>query len=143
MFKMQALLRNCDQHVGACGDADLGLHGVLARAKKRFDSQVLLGLIEEQFDLSALLVQRSDQFWLEGEIVGQKHDVFARFVAHHHTTQRRWIVFARIENRQYPSLVLQHRRVGPIHRLGVTSLGLGIALAAMSHHTSGEGAQWQ
>ena len=40
MLKMQTFLCNGDQHIGAHGNPDLRLHGVLAVAQKRLDAQV-------------------------------------------------------------------------------------------------------
>ena len=41
-----------DEHIDAHGDPDLGLHGVLAGAIERLDSQVLLNPLEEQFHVT-------------------------------------------------------------------------------------------
>ena len=50
------LIKTGSQKVNAECDADLGAHGVFVRAKKRFDAQVLLNPLKEEFNLPAALV---------------------------------------------------------------------------------------
>lgn len=97
---------------------------------KQLDAQVLLDRFEEQFDLPALPLQVSNQFRLQGEIVGQKHQAFAGVVFNHHAAQDRGVILARIMHRQHTSLIAPHRRIDPIHRMRVTPLELGIAFGA-------------
>ena len=128
MLKMQALLCNGDQHVGANRNPDLRLHGVLARAQKRLDAQVLLDPFEEQLDLPALSIQIGNEFGPQGKVVGQKRDALARFVLDHHPAHSRGIVLAGIKHREHTDLVADDRRGAAIHRVGVTPSELGIAL---------------
>ena len=72
MVKMQTLLRDSDQHIGADCNPDLRLHCVLAGAQKRLDAQVLLDPFEEQFDLPTVSIPVGNEFWLQREVVGQK-----------------------------------------------------------------------
>jgi len=53
---VKLLLDDGNEHVGGHGAPDLRLHGVLSRAKKSLDAQVLLELLEEQLDQPAILV---------------------------------------------------------------------------------------
>ena len=78
---------NGDQHIGANRNPDLRLHGVLAGAQKCLDAQVLRDPFEEQLGRPALAVQICNEFWLQGEVVGQKRDALAGFVLDHHPAQ--------------------------------------------------------
>ncbi len=69
---MKLLFSNGDQDIGRDGAPDLRLHGVLAVAQKLLDSQMLLDLLEEQFDLPAALVKRCDGERRQGCVVGQE-----------------------------------------------------------------------
>jgi hypothetical protein len=130
MIKMQSFLGNGDQHVGGYGNPYLRLHGVLAGAKEHLDAQMLLDPFEEQLHLPALAVQTCNEFGAQCEVVGQKHQPFSVVVLDHHPTQRRGIVLARIEHAQHAGLIAQNIRVGPIHRVRVAPLELGVALGA-------------
>ena len=57
---MKLLLDDCDEHVGGHGAPDLRLHSVLAVAQEVLDAQVLLDPLEEQLDLPATLVERTN-----------------------------------------------------------------------------------
>ena len=70
---MKLLLDDGNEHVGGHGAPDLRLHGVLARAKKSLDAQVLLELLEEQLDLPAILVQGCNGQWWQTGGVGQEN----------------------------------------------------------------------
>jgi hypothetical protein len=41
-FQLQPLAHDCREHIGAHGDPDLRLHGILGRAEERLDAQMLL-----------------------------------------------------------------------------------------------------
>ena len=62
-LQSQALADDGDQHVDRDGDPDLGLHGILASAKERLDSEMLLDPFEQLNDIlpinNALLMPRS------------------------------------------------------------------------------------
>jgi hypothetical protein len=134
---MQAFLCDGDQHVGGYGDPDLRLHSVLAGTEEHLDAQVLLDPLEEQLDLPALTIQIGDHFGLQRKVVGQEHQPLASVVLDHYPTQRRRVVLARIKHRQHSSLVAQHRRVEPIHRVRVAPLELGIALGTRDEECLG------
>jgi len=55
----------------------LRFHGVLRRAVKMLDAEVLFDPLEKQFDLPTLFVKRGDGFRREHEIVCQKHEALA------------------------------------------------------------------
>lgn len=128
MVKMQTLLRNGDQHIGAHRNPDLRSHGVLTGAQKHLNSQVLLDPFEEQLDLPALTVQVGNEFWLQGEVVGQKRDSLARFVLDHDPAQGGRIVLAGIEHGEYASLNADDRGGATVHGLGIAPPALGVAL---------------
>ncbi len=137
MLKMQTFLCNGDQHIGAHGNPDLRLHGVLAGAQKRLDAQVLLDPFEEQLDLPTLAVQVGNELWLQGKVVGQKGDALAGLVLDYNTSQSGWIVLAGIEHREYADLVADDRGVAAVHGIGIASLELRVALG--SRHEEGLG----
>jgi hypothetical protein len=124
--QMQAFLGNGDQHVSADRDPDLRLDRVLGGSKKRFDPQVLLDPLEEQFDLPALAIQVCNQLGFEREVVGQESDALARIVFGHHPAQRGGVILAGIENRQDAGLIAHDVGVGFVHRVGVAALELGV-----------------
>ena len=130
MIKMQTFFGNGDQQVGGNGNPNLRLHRVLAGAEEHLDAQMLLDPFEEQLHLPALAVQIGDQLRFQGEVVGQKHQALAGVVLDHHPANRRGIVLARKMPRQHASLIAQHQRTSPIHRMGVAPLELGVALGA-------------
>ena len=132
MLKMQTFLCNGDQHIGAHGNPDLRLHGVLAGTQKCLDTQVLLDPFEEQLDLPALTVQVGNELRLQGEVVGQKRDAFARFVLDHHSAQRRWIVLAGIEHREHTGLIADDRGGAAIHGVGKRRLNWVLLLARVT-----------
>ena len=146
MLKMQTLLRNGDQQVGGYGNPYLRLHRVLAGAKEPLDAQVLLDPFEEQLHLPALAVQVGNQFGLQSEVVGQKHQAFPCVVLDHHPAQRCRIVLARIVRRQHTRLIADHCRARPVHRLRIAPLELGVAfgtrhkesLGLVNHEQAGE-----
>lgn len=45
---VELLLDDGDEHIGGDSDPDLGLHGILRSAEKRFDVQVLCDPFEKQ-----------------------------------------------------------------------------------------------
>ncbi len=146
MIQMQTFLRNSDQQVSRYGNPDLRLHRVLAGAKEDLDAQVLLDPFEEQLHLPALAVKISDQFGLQGKVVGQKHQPFPAVVFDHDPTQRRGVCLARKTGRQHTRLIAQHRSAQPVHRVRVTALEFGVALGTrhkeglrlVNHKQSGE-----
>ena len=75
---MKLLLDNGDEHVGADGAPDLRLYRVLTGTQEFLDSQVLFDPLEEQLDLPAVLVQRSDSQRRQRRVVGQEDQVLAR-----------------------------------------------------------------
>jgi len=127
---MQALLRVGDQQIRRYGNPYLRLVGVFAGAKEHLDMQVLLDPFEEQLHLPALAVQVGNQLRLQDEVVGEKHQPFATVVPDHHPAHRCGVIPARLVRRQHASLIAQHERVDPIHRMRVTPFELGIALGA-------------
>ena len=54
---MEMLADDGDQEVNAGGDPQLRLDGVLRRAQKRLDPQVLFDPFEKQFDFPSILVE--------------------------------------------------------------------------------------
>jgi len=64
------LFRDGDEQVHRHRNPDLSFDGILIRAIKRFDSQVLFDPFEKQFDLPARFVQRSDRRDRQVEVVG-------------------------------------------------------------------------
>ena len=128
MLKMQTFLCNGDQHIGAHGNPDLRLHGVLAGAQKRLDAQMLFDPFEEQFDLPALTIQVGNEFWLQGEVVGQKRDALSCFVLDHHSAQSRRIVLAGVVDREHTDLIANDGGGTAVHRIGVSPSELGVAL---------------
>lgn len=66
---MKLPLDDGDEHVGADGAPDLRLHGVLARAQKFLDPQMLLDPLEEQLHLPAALVQSGDGQRWQGRVL--------------------------------------------------------------------------
>ena len=80
--------------------------------------------------LPALAVQTGNQLGTQRKVVGQKYQAFSSVVLDHHPAQRGRVVLARIERAQNTCLVAQHLRFGPILRVRVTPLELGVALGA-------------
>ena len=75
---IEFLFHDGHEHVYADGDPDLCGEGVERRAEERLDAQVLLDPFEEQLDLPAVLVKVGDGERREREVVGEKHESFAR-----------------------------------------------------------------
>ena len=75
---MKLLFDDGDQHVGGHGAPDLRLYRVLAGAQESLDAQVLLDPFEEQLDLPAALVERSDRQRRQRRVVGQENQRLAR-----------------------------------------------------------------
>lgn len=130
MGQIQALFGYSNQHVSADCYPNLRLHRVLAGAVEHFDSQMLLDPLEEQFHLPALAIQVGNQCGLQNEVVRQKNDAFACFVLDNDTAQQCRIVLAGVEQRQYTRLIAHDIRRDLVHRVGIASLELGIALGA-------------
>lgn len=99
---MQTFFDDSDEDVSTDRDPYLRLHCVLAGSQKGFDTQMLLGPFEEQFDLPALLVKCRDHLWLESKVVGQKSDTLSSLVLDDDAPQRRRIVLARINTVSTP-----------------------------------------
>ena len=125
---MQTFLRDCDYQVGRYGNPYLRLDGVLAGAKKHLDAQVLLDPFEEQLHLPALAIKIGNQFGLQAEVVGQKHQPFSGIVPDHHAAHRRGVLLARLIGCQHAGLIAQHCSTHAVHRMRVTPLELDIAL---------------
>jgi hypothetical protein len=66
-----------NQHVGAHGRPDLGLHGVLAGAEKVPDAQVSFDQLEKEFDLPTAFVEPSNGGGFQHCVVGQKDECLA------------------------------------------------------------------
>ena len=66
------------EEVGADGNPDLRLHGVLAGAVERLDAQVLLYPFEEQLDLPASLVDLRHDDGFDLEVVGEEDQGLSR-----------------------------------------------------------------
>lgn len=130
MWQIQSLFGYSNQHVSADCYPNLRLHRVLAGAVEHFDSQMLLDPLEEQFHLPALAIQVGNQCGLQNEVVRQKNDAFACFVLDNDTAQQCRIVLAGVEQRQYTRLIAHDIRRDLVHRVGIASLELGIALGA-------------
>jgi len=73
---LQLLFDDRNQHIGAHGAPDLGLHGVFAGAKKVLYAQVLLYPFEKQFDLPAAFVKIGNSDGGQCGVVGQKDECF-------------------------------------------------------------------
>ena len=74
---MKLFFDNGDQHVSGDGTPDLRFHGILAVADETLDAQMLLDPLEEQLDMPAALVERSDGQGRQRRVVGQKHQRLA------------------------------------------------------------------
>jgi hypothetical protein len=136
MFKLQAFLRDGDQHIRRYGDPDLRLHRVLAGAKEHLDAQVLLDPFEEQLDLPSLTVEVGNHVWLQGEVVGQKHQAFPLVVLGHHTAHRTCGVERRCHaNASYGASIVNSGWPGGIRHSQANS-GAGLW-----HHQIGAGVQ--
>jgi hypothetical protein len=127
---MQTFLDDSDEDVSSDRDPYLRLDGILAGTQKGFDTQMLLDPFEEQFGLPALLVKCCDHLWLEREIVGQQGEAFPGLVPDHDTPQRRRIILARLENRQYARLIAQDVARGSIDWMRIAPFELGIAFCS-------------
>ena len=55
------------KHIGSDGAPELNAHGVVARAQKMLNIQVLLDPFEEQFDLPAAFVEGADRRRRQGD----------------------------------------------------------------------------
>ena len=58
--KLKLLSETGDQHISGNGTPDPHLNCILAVSDKMLDAQMLLGPFEEQLDLPAVLVKRSN-----------------------------------------------------------------------------------
>jgi hypothetical protein len=115
VMNSQFFFDNSDQDVNAHGDPDLRLDGVVGRAEKRLDVQVLFDPFEEQFDLPAALVQFGDCHRVEREVVGQKDQpVFGVGVVITDPAQRRRIILGGARALQQNSLIAA-KAGGPVH----------------------------
>ncbi len=100
---METFFQNSDEQVHGDGTPDLSAHGVLARAVKGFDAQMLLDPFEEQFDLPTALIELRDGPCGHGEVVGQKDQRLAGLrIAIADAAQRDGIMLPRVKARQYP-----------------------------------------
>jgi hypothetical protein len=79
VMNSQFFFDNSDQDVNAHGDPDLRLDGVVGRAEKRLDVQVLFDPFEKQFDVPAKLVQPGNGPRRQNEVIGQKEETFMKF----------------------------------------------------------------
>lgn len=127
---MQTFFDDSDEDVSTGCDPYLRLHDILAGSQKGFDTQMLLGPFEEQFDLPALLVKCRDHLWFESEVVGQKDEAFSSLVLDDDAPQRRRIVLARINHRQHARLIAHHVGRGPVDRMRIAPFELGIAFGS-------------
>jgi len=125
---MQPLLRDGNEQICRYGNPYLRLDGVLAGAKEHLDAQMLLDPFEEQLHLPALAVKIGNQFGLQAEIVGQKHQPFSGVVLNHHPAHGRGVILARLIGCQHASLITQHGSTHSVHWMRVTSLELGVVL---------------
>jgi len=76
---MQLFFDDGDQYVGGHGAPDLRLDRILAVAQEFLDPQVLFDPLEEQLNLPAAFVQRSNGQGGQRRVVGQKNQCLARF----------------------------------------------------------------
>ncbi len=72
-IEVEPLLDDGDEHIDRDGDPDLALDRVLGSAEEALDAKMRLDPLEEQLDLPAALVERTDRQGRELEMVGQKH----------------------------------------------------------------------
>lgn len=78
--------------------------------------------------LPTLAVQVGNQFWFQGEVVGQKYQSFASVVLDHHAEKRYRVVLARKIGCEHSGLITQHHRNDPIYQMRVAPLEFGVAL---------------
>lgn len=73
------LIETGNHEIDANSDPDLGLHGVLGRAVKSFDPEILLDPFEKQFDMPTTLVDAGDGYCGQPEMVGNEDQTPACF----------------------------------------------------------------
>lgn len=79
LVDLEGLFENGHKQVGAHGDPDLCLDGVVAGAEEGLDAQVLLDPFEEQLDLPSALVNACHSQCWQGEVVREKDQILAGF----------------------------------------------------------------
>ena len=72
-IEIEPPLDDGDEDINRDGDPDLALDRVLGSAEEALDAKMLLDPLEEQLDLPAALVERTERQGRELEMVGQKH----------------------------------------------------------------------
>lgn len=82
LVQAAGLIENGHHQVGADGDPDLRLHGVLAGAEEGLDSEVLLDPFEEELDLPASLVDLRRHKSFEFKVASEKHERFSSIRIH-------------------------------------------------------------
>ena len=123
----QFLFGDRDQYVSGNGAPNLRLERVLAGAEEALNVQVLLDPLEEQFDTPATLVQRTNRRCCKRHVVGQEHQLLARFeVCVTDPAHRYWVTLNGQEPRQLNPLVGADPGVGR-ERLALNDTTLHIA----------------
>jgi len=72
------LIETGHHEVNANRDPDLGAHGVVRGPVERFDAEVLLDPLEEEFDLPAAPVDRRHGESRKTEMIGQEYETLSR-----------------------------------------------------------------
>ena len=133
---MQTFFNNRDQDISGHCNPDLRLHGVLARAVKSFEPQVLLDPFEEQLDLPALTVKSGDCGGGQRHVVGQKHNGLALVVLDLHAPHHLRISLGSRVQRQRTRLIEHHVGACPVYGMRITPFELRIALGSRDKEAS-------
>jgi hypothetical protein len=105
-IEIEPLLDDSDEHVDRDGDPNLALYGVFGSTEKALDAKMLLDPLEEQFDLPAVLVKRTDCQCRELKMIGEKHQGLAGFgILESDATQVLRIMLAGVETIERNCLV--------------------------------------
>lgn len=128
MFKMQAFLRNRDQDIGVDRNADLSLHGVLARALKRLDSPAQLESFEDQLHLPTLTAQSGHELWLRGEVTAQNRDRLAGFPVDDRPSQIDQVVLAGVVNPEHADVIADDTGGAAVPEIGEASTQVSVVL---------------
>ena len=125
-----------DHEIGAYGDPDLCFNGVLGSTVKGFYSQVLLDPPEEEFNAPSGLINGSDSFRSQSEVVGQKDEVLTGlWITKANPAQGAWIQLLCVESGKSDSLITA-KACFAIHWAGLPDLELEVLFATNDEERS-------
>jgi hypothetical protein len=125
---LQFLLDDGDQCIDRSRDTDLRLDRILRGSKKPLDSQELLDLLEEQFDLPAILVKRANRHGRQRHLIGEEDERLAGVgIEEPNPAQLGWVIPLRVEAIQRNALIADDAR-GSVGRHRIDAMPVHVRL---------------